>query len=193
MKGFLAPVLVAIGALSASPLALAGTVGVGLATISEVNGVVLVSDGGRFSTAAEGGYLVKGNRLLTMESAAATVTYGDGCQVEVAPNTMVVFRQADECSAGTIDSKAAGRQYASLGAPTSAAAASAGTVATTTAAVNTTGAMGGSRRAGAGEPGFLGVPAAGVIAGAGFVGVIAYFGISDSNNNDNDRRVSPAQ
>jgi len=175
--------------LIASAYAQAANVHLGLATVSQVDGVVLVSDGGRFSTAAAGSTLVKGSRLLTMEEAAATVTYGDGCRVEVSPNTMVVFRDANECSNDTIDSEVAGRQYASLGAPASAAAASAGAVATSTAAISNTGALGVSRRGAAGEPGFMGVPAAGVVAAAGLVGVVAYFGINNSNNNDNDRNV----
>lgn len=183
--------LFAVGTLLVSPVLQANGVRSGLATISEVNGVVLVSEGGRFSTAAEGGGLIVGSRLLTMEGAAATVVYGDGCQLEVAPNTMVVFREANECTSDNVDSKATGQQYASLGAPSSTAAASAGTAATTTAAVNSSGAMGGSRSPG--EPGLFGVPAAGVLAGAGAVGVLGYFVLNDSNGKDNDRSVSASQ
>lgn len=190
MKGFRVSVFFA-AAVAASGVG-AESVGVGLATVSDVEGVVLVSEGGRFSTVAAGSGLVRGSRLLTMEDASATVTYGDGCRLEVSANTMVVFRSTDECRNNSVDSKATGRQYASLGAPAAGAATvSAGSVATTTAAVSSAGAIGSPSR-GSAEPGLLGVPAAGVVAGVSALAVGTYFVVSDNDNSSNDRSVSPS-
>lgn len=187
MKGFRVSVLLTASTLLAASAGQAEGVDAGLATISAVDGVVLISDGDRFSTAVVGGGVVKGSRLLTMESAAATITYGDGCRLNVSPNTVVVFRKADECSTNSVDSEIAGRQYASLGSATGGVSASAGSVATTAAAVNSAGAIGSPSR-GSAEPGLLGVPAAGVIAGASALAVGVYFVASDNDNND--RQVS---
>ena len=191
MKGFRVPVILAAGLVAMASSVQAGGVGVGLATVSSAQGVVLVSEGGRFSTVSNGSGLVAGSRLLTMEDASAVVTYGDGCRLDVAANTMVVFRNADECSNGNVNSEVAGRQYASLGAPAAgAAAASAGSVATTAAAVSSAGAIGGSSL-GSAEPGLFGVPAAGVIAGASVLAVGGVFALSGGNGGNNDARVSP--
>ena len=188
MKGFRVSVLLAAVAITSS--AQAEGVRIGLATVSGVDGVVLVSEGGRFSTVAAGSGLVRGSRLLTMEDASATVTYGDGCQLDIAANTMVVFRKANECSNDSVKSEATGRQYASIGgAPVGVAAASAGSVTTTTAAVSSAGAIGSPSR-GSAEPGLFGVPAAGVLAGASALAVGGYFVLSDNDNND--EQVSPS-
>jgi hypothetical protein len=105
---------------------------------------------------------------------------------------MVVFRNTDECRNNNVDSEATGRQYASLGAPAAgAAASSAGSVATTTAVVSSAGAIGSPSR-GSAEPGFLGVPAAGVLAGVSALAVGTYFVVSDNDNSSNDRSVSPS-
>lgn len=190
MKGFRVAMLCA-AAIAASSVQ-AGDVRLGLATVSGVEGVVLVSEGGRFSTISAGSGLVRGSRLLTMEDASATVTYGDGCELKIAANTMVVFRDANECSNDSVDSAAAGRQYASIGAlPAGVAAASAGSVATTTAAVSSAGAIGSPSR-GSAEPGLLGIPAAGVLAGASALAVGGYFILSDNDNSTNDRQVTPS-
>lgn len=189
MKGFRFSALIAASSLLVVSAGQAEGVRAGLATVSDVDGVVLVSDGSRFSTATVGDGVVEGSRLLTMESATAIIIYGDGCKLEVSPNTMVVFRKADECANNSVDSEVAGRQYASLGAVRSgAASASAGSVATTVAAVNSTGAIGSPSR-GSAEPGFLGVPAAGVLAGAATLAVGVYFVASDNDNSS--QQVSP--
>ena len=191
MSTFRASSLLAITALLASSPGHADGIRAGLATVSQVDGVVLVSEGGRFSTASVGGGVLAGGRLLTMENAAAAVTYGDGCRLEVPANTMVVFRSPSECTNNTVDSEAAGRQYASLGAPTAGAAvASSGAVATTTAAVSSAGAIGSPSR-GSAEPGLFGVPAEGVVAGAAAFGTLAYFLAHTGNNSNNDPQVTP--
>lgn len=191
MSTFRASSLLAIAALLASSLGHAGGIRAGLAMVSQVDGVVLVSEEGRFSTASVGGGLLKGSRLLTMENGAAVVTYGDGCRLEVPANTMVVFRNPGECTNNTVDSEAAGRQYASLGAPPAGAAVvSSGAVATTTAAVSSAGAIGSPSR-GSAEPGLLGVPAAGVLAGGAALAVGIYFVASDNDNSSSDNQVTP--
>jgi hypothetical protein len=93
----------------------AGAIGGSLATIKSVSGVVLVADGERFSTAMVGGDLTAGSRILTMENAKAALVYDDGCQLELGSNTMVAIHRADECTLKTVDSRAAGHQYAALG------------------------------------------------------------------------------
>jgi len=190
MKALPIPAVLVACALLVPALGQAGGIRAGLATISKVEGVVLVSEAGRFSTASVGGGLLEGSRLLTMEGAVATVTYGDGCLLEVSANTMVVFRNAGECTSNSVDSQVAGRQYASLGAPTAGAAvASAGTVATTTAAVSSAGAIGSLSAGGGAASGLFGVSAAGVLAGASVLAVGVSFAVSDQN--DNDRQVTP--
>lgn len=190
MKGFRVAVILAAGLVGMASSVQAAGVRIGLATVDSVQGVVLVSEGGRFSTVSAGSGVVQGSRLLTMEDASAVVTYGDGCRLDVAANTMVVFRNPDECRNDNVDSEATGRQYASLGAPAAgAAAASAGSVATSTAAVSSVGAIGSPSR-GSAEPGLLGVPAAGVVAGAAALAVGGYFVLSDNDNSSN--AVSPS-
>lgn len=192
MKGFRVAVILGAGMIGVVSSAQAEGIRAGLATVDDVQGVVLVSEGGRFSTISEGSGVAQGSRLLTMEDASAVVTYGDGCRLDIAANTMVVFRKPDECSTGNVESEATGRQYASLGAPAAgAAAASAGSVATTTAAVSSAGAIGSPSR-GSAEPGLLGVPAAGVAAGVAALGVGTYFVVSDNDNSSNNGAVSPS-
>ena len=94
---------------------------IGMATVTAIDGVVLVSADGRFATATVGTALVRGSRILTMEGASTTVTYSDGCRLQLGGNTMAVLRDADECTDGSVRSEAVGAQYASLGMPTTVA------------------------------------------------------------------------
>lgn len=173
------PALLA-SALLVPAVAPAGGLGGSLATVTDVSGVVLIGGGDKFNSATVGAKMSAGTRIMTMEGAKATLSYDDGCKLQLGGNTMVAVRQADECTQNTVESEVVEGRYAALG-ESKVAADSAG-AAKYEATFAPSGVSGAST-------GFAGVSTAGLIVGVAAVGTGVYFAAKGGDNN-NDFEVS---
>lgn len=178
-KWLICPALAA-GALLVPAVSAAGGMGGSLATVSDVNGVVLIGGGERYTTAALGAKLSAGTRIMTMEGGKATLSYDDGCKLQLGPNTMVSVRQADECTQNTVESEVVPERYAALGESKAVAGASGAAPYEATFAP-----AGASAAAG----GLAAIPTAGLVVGVAAVGTGVYFAAKGGDNN-NDFIVS---
>ena len=73
-----------------------------VATLSHLNGVVLLSQGGDYVTATAGAPLHAGDRLMAMEGANATLRFADGCTHTLGGNAIVTVGPADSCTRGEL-------------------------------------------------------------------------------------------
>ena len=116
--------LAAAGAVASEPVA----------SVSQLNGVVLVSQGADYVTATPGIQLREGDRLMAMEGASATLSFADGCTHTLSDNAILTVGPAGSCARGEL----AGNQAqvgpylaAAAGGPATAGLIAAGVVGTT--------------------------------------------------------------
>ena len=77
---------------------LAATAPTPAATLTGIDGVVLVSHGEAFVTVTGDQSLASGDRVLVMEGATATLANADGCVVVLQPGTMVEISPVTDCA-----------------------------------------------------------------------------------------------
>ena len=70
------------------------------ATASEVKGAVQVNKGNGFVPLRPGQKLDAGDRVMALEHGSATLTFSDGCTLEVEDETIVVVPEKSTCAGG---------------------------------------------------------------------------------------------
>jgi hypothetical protein len=85
---------VAIAALSLSASALAATT----ATITRIDGEVMVNQGEQFVAANAGQVVMTGDRLLVPQGGSLSLTFEDGCVMDVKADTLVQIPDASTCA-----------------------------------------------------------------------------------------------
>ena len=83
-----------------------------VATMSLVEGVVVVNQGERFTQAHRGLVLQKGARVFVMEGAHAELAYEGRCRLRLESNSFLVVGDADECATGHVQVRSFGPHYA---------------------------------------------------------------------------------
>lgn len=68
-----------------------------LATLSNVNGKVLVNKGNGYVAAKSGVALAQGDRLISLNGATASVVYQDGCVTQLPENSLLAFDKFTVC------------------------------------------------------------------------------------------------
>ena len=84
-----------LAAFALSSPAFAGT-----ATVSQASPGVLVNQGELFQPVQAGQVLTAGDRVMVPAGAAATITFDDGCQSQVQPETLVTIPATSPCAGG---------------------------------------------------------------------------------------------
>lgn len=105
-----ATILVAI--FSASLPTYAAPIG----SIARVQGVVVVNQGEKYTTAYEGTGLASGDRLMTLDGGTATLTFDDGCVYTLESNRVLKLTTVSPCSKQASVVKR-GPTYAAIGSP----------------------------------------------------------------------------
>ncbi|MGY6518909.1 MAG: hypothetical protein ACXIUZ_09350 [Lysobacteraceae bacterium] len=85
-----------------------------VATLSDVDGTVLIEQGDRFVTASARS-LDAGARVLLMTEASARLSFVDGCEVELDAETLVTLPAVSPCAGGDLDAHRVGRMTAQAG------------------------------------------------------------------------------
>lgn len=67
------------------------------ATLSTVQGTVLVNRGKGFRTASQGGEVQTGDNIMARPGGSATVTFPNGCTMRVDPGTVFTVPPMDHC------------------------------------------------------------------------------------------------
>ncbi len=83
-----------------------------VATMSQVEGVVVVNQGERFVQAHRGLVLEKGARVFVMEGAHAELAYQGRCRLRLESNSFLIVGDADECATGHVQVRSFGPHYA---------------------------------------------------------------------------------
>lgn len=68
-----------------------------LATLSNVNGKVLVNKGNGYVSAKSGTSLGEGDRVISLNGATASVVYQDGCVTQMPENSLLAFDKFTAC------------------------------------------------------------------------------------------------
>ncbi|MBV2194668.1 MAG: hypothetical protein KUL81_15150 [Azonexus sp.] len=68
-----------------------------LATLSNVNGKVLVNKGNGYVSAKSGTSLGEGDRVISLNGATASVVYEDGCVTQMPENSLLAFDKFTAC------------------------------------------------------------------------------------------------
>jgi len=114
----IAGALFARGAFAAEPVA----------TLDNIEGVVLVNQGEKYVTAASGFVLAPGDRVLVMAGAKAVVNFTDGCALPVSAGSTTTVPETSTCAGAVAQTEAVGPTYAqAAGGQPEAAAKSGGT------------------------------------------------------------------
>lgn len=87
-----------------------------VATVSQIQGVALVSQGADYVTAKQGMTLSEGDRVMAMEGGNVALTYVDGCKLNIADNQVFTVGNAASCSEGTLSQRSVGPYLAAAGA-----------------------------------------------------------------------------
>lgn len=95
-----------------------------VATVSQIQGVALVSQGADYVTAKQGMALLEADRVMAMEGGSVTLTYIDGCKLDIADNQVFTVGNARSCSQGTLSQRSVGPYLAAAPALGTAAAGS---------------------------------------------------------------------
>ena len=70
-----------------------------LGKVTEVQGVVTISDGVTISTAVLGTVITEGNQFVTASSGAARLTMDNGCVIRLKPNESLIINGMKSCRA----------------------------------------------------------------------------------------------
>lgn len=90
-------VLAAIAAFALSAPVLAAT-----ATLSQASPGVLVNQGEQFQPAQPGQVLGTGDRVMVPGAGTALLTFDDGCQSQLQPDTLVTIPETSPCKGGQL-------------------------------------------------------------------------------------------
>lgn len=71
-------------------------------TLSAMDGRVLVNTGAEFSTSQVGQVLQTGDRVMVPAGGFATLTFDDGCEYTVQPDTLVTVPSESPCKGGVV-------------------------------------------------------------------------------------------
>lgn len=110
-----------LSAALATALGVAGAVEP-VATVSQIQGVVLVSQGTDYVTARHGMTLLEGDRVMAMDGGSAALTYTDGCKLDITDNQVFTVGSVASCSDGTLSQRRVGPYLAAAPATGAAAA-----------------------------------------------------------------------
>lgn len=83
-----------------------------VATLGQVEGTVLVSQGKEYVAAQQGSALQAGSRILTMDKSGVAVVYKDGCTVRMKENSRLLLSGTGDCAFRTAQVKSVGPYYA---------------------------------------------------------------------------------
>jgi hypothetical protein len=86
-----------------------------VATVSQIQGVALVSQGADYVTAKQGMALSEGDRVMAMEGGNVALTYVDGCKLDIADNQVFTVGNATSCTEGTLSQRSVGPYLAAAG------------------------------------------------------------------------------
>jgi hypothetical protein len=146
-----------------------------VATVAQIRGIALVSQGSDYVNAKPGMALSEGDRVMAMEGGSVDLSFADGCKLNVPDNQVLTVGNASSCSAGTLSQRAVGPYIAAAPA---AGAAGAGLGA---------GAAGAGAAAGIGT---LGMGATAGLIAAGTLATVVVVGAA-SGGGSNSNPVSP--
>jgi len=73
-----------------------------VAILDEMTGSVLVNQGEKFVTAAEGQSLNQGDRVMTAKNGHAILVFENDCKIEVKASTMVTLPERSVCDGGVL-------------------------------------------------------------------------------------------
>ena len=90
-----------LAAASVLILSSIGSAGPLEAQLSSIRGNVLVDRGNGFAPISGVTQLVVGNRVLVSGEGTAVLTYGPGCSVPLAPDSLTTFTGTESCVIGT--------------------------------------------------------------------------------------------
>ena len=110
-----------------------------VATLTELNGIAMVSQGSTYVNATQGMTLRQGDRLMAMEGGSAVVTYADGCVKTLDDNQILTLGDASSCTTGDVAQAAVGPYVAAAGTPPATAGLIAAGIAGTIVAVGAAG------------------------------------------------------
>ena len=77
-----------------------------VATAAAVNGSVQVNQGSEFVPLAPGQTLNAGDRVMAGPNSSARIRFADGCDLTVAPETMVTVPATSNCAGGVVATQA---------------------------------------------------------------------------------------
>ncbi len=90
--------LTIVGALALSLAAIAQTAPSSVGNVTNAQGLVTMSDGTTFATAAPGSAVVDGTRFITSTGANVTITLNSGCVITLDANQSVTILQNLSCA-----------------------------------------------------------------------------------------------
>lgn len=76
-----------------------------VATMTEVSGDVKINQGTQFVEAQPGQAVNAGDRIMVMEHSAASITFSDGCKLDIAGGTLVTVPATSTCKGGVVQTQ----------------------------------------------------------------------------------------
>jgi hypothetical protein len=89
----LAPILFAVASMAHASVA----------TMGQTVGDVKINQGVQFVTALPGQAVNAGDRILVMEGGAASITYSDGCKMNISGGSLVTVPATSACKGAQVD------------------------------------------------------------------------------------------
>ena len=93
---------VILAALAMPAIAQDAAVEATVATATQVAGPVQVNQGERFVALRPGTSLKAGDRVMALSKGSATLRFADGCDLRVAPETMIVVPATSTCAGAVV-------------------------------------------------------------------------------------------
>jgi len=88
--------------VAVAALAFSGTVLAATATITSANGGVMVNQGNGFVSAQVGQVLNTGDRVMVPAGASSSLSFDDGCALNLQPDTLVTIPAMSTCAGGQV-------------------------------------------------------------------------------------------
>jgi hypothetical protein len=93
--------LLAIALAMFATSAYAGSV----ATMGAVSGDVKINQGSQFVEAQPGQAVNAGDRIMAMDHSAASITFSDGCRLDIGPDSLVTVPATSTCQGGVVQTQ----------------------------------------------------------------------------------------